>query len=133
MPIKMIAEKDIPVFKIVKKTTWGSNYESIYYRKVYYLREKVTSGIEFYGTYIIEKGLHSYLPEVKIILEKGVLFIEDISWCYMDSFEDKYYELAKMNCIIPKGSEYYVNERGEVVSNRLEVIGFEEINKKITN
>lgn len=126
MPIKMIAEKDIPVFKIVRKAICGSNYESVYHKKVYYRREKATSGIEFYGTYTIEKGLHSYLPEVKTILDEGLLIISDFNGCYLDGFDTKYSELAKMNCIIPKGSEYYVNERGEVVSNQLKVLSFED-------
>lgn len=131
-PIKLIAEKDIPVFKIVEKTNQGRNYWSIYYERLYHLGEKVTSKIEIRDIYKIERGLHSYIPEVKLILCGDYLSIKDLRGWYVDGFSLSLFNLAKMNCIIPKGSEYYVNERGEVVSNQLKVIGFEEINEKIT-
>ena len=130
-PIKMIAEKDIPVVKFVYKRQGG--YQSVYYRYPYKIGDEVTSTIIFGGENYIREGLHSYIP-CSIYLEgwhSYYICVKLKNSCFnVDTLFSEYDDgstLVQMNCIIPKGSEYYVNERGEVVSNKLKVINFEEI------
>ena len=60
---------------------------------------------------IIKEGFHSY-KTFERLLKNG------------KSFKDHpyYRDLAIYKAVIPKGAEYYVNEKGEVVSNQLKII-----------
>ena len=52
----------------------------------------------------------------------------------IDSFIiEAHANMYKLNCIIPKGSEYYENEFGEIVSNRLLVKSAEKIDLNVIN
>ena len=53
-------------------------------------------------------------------------FKRDAVYYILDYFKrDAVY--YKLNCVIPKGSEYYENEFGEIVSNKLQVVSQEII------
>jgi DNA-directed RNA polymerase subunit H (RpoH/RPB5) len=122
--IKQIAEKDISVFKIVRKSR-KNNFLSYYYPKHWVLNEKQESEIlkrqSNYENFVeIHTGLHSYDSSMIRIVEDHIIFqiYSYISSVPLDSF--LYTEnLYKMDCVIPTGSTYYENERGEIVSNAL--------------
>lgn len=113
---KHIAKKDTKVYKVAMK---GCTDVAI---APYYINFEYELGIT-YGkleslkpTYFphdecrINEGFHSYRTFERILKVK--------------SFKSHplYKALAVYMAIIPKGAEYYVNEKGEVVSNQLKII-----------
>lgn len=116
--VKRIAANDIQVYKILeKRRIWISGrikYVSPFYNFKYKPNKVYKSRIDLdfqtrYDVLIIEKGLHSFTN------------FQHAKCCH---------NICKLNCepwfifkaIIPKGSTYYVNENGEVVSNKLKII-----------
>lgn len=126
---KQIAEKDIAVFKIVRKSR-TNKFLSYYYSKHWILKSKQESEIlkhpSNYEDFIeIHIGLHSYDSSIVKIVKDFLMFKIDsyFSFVPLDSFF--YTEKAyKMDCVIPKGSTYYENVRGEIVSEALIPIKF---------
>lgn len=144
--VKKTAEQDIPVFKIVrykkikiymddeittKITSYFQGYE-------YTLGKQVESEMKIETKMMIgpvtlptspriNTGLHSY--DMK--LRKTLLHVDGINYIYgLDGgFVQAYstYVSAIMHCVIPAGAEYYENERGEIVSNKLRTVSIEEI------
>ncbi len=119
-----VAEKDIPVFKILFK--WTDDFLEAYYNEFYYC-----TGIEYSGEldvarefpghyYIVDRGFHSYSPKCVITATRDTILI---TWGMetLDYF-DRNCNLVRADCIIPKGSKYYVNDRGEYVSDHIKVI-----------
>ena len=127
-----IAERDIVVYKLGYIIETTKEFRSLYQNYTYYPKElnKVVTLVPIiYTTEVsklhpsetgmIYKGYHSYksisLPfnglEVssRVIL-LGTIIKERISIC------NSYY-IATF--IIPKGSEYYINNRGEIVSSNI--------------
>ena len=128
---KQIAKEDIKVFKIV----WfiEGNHMSYFYKDCYWaINEKKTLKIKTCkkrdNVLKITKGLHSYSNNCKILV-KGMLLkcvlndVKIFACPYRGSL------LHKMNCIIPKGSTYYLNSYDEYVSDALIPISFESISR----
>lgn len=138
------AEEDIKVFKIVdgkldqigeKNPKFLSCYQCFTYEldKAYSVKP-----LEIYfteeGTATIYEGLHSYdLEQVEynnaIQIDMGYLRVYNKitnAQCALISPRHGYV-FVKLNCIIPKGSQYIINESGEVVSNKLKTISYEVI------
>ncbi len=126
-PKRLIAEEDIPIFKVCvesAKITDGTVVYSYfeYYpydiNKVYKLSDKITL-YKRPATTNIYRGYHSYL-ETECKFEKYPIFdqwvVRDKNLQYICSY--KYFGI-KVSGYIPKGSEYYVNEQGECVSNSI--------------
>lgn len=116
--VKRIAANDIQVYKILeKRRTWISGlikYVSPFYNFKYKLNKVYKSRIELdfqtrNGALTIEKGLHSF---TNLRHAEG--------YCAANEPYCKTWLIFK--AIIPKGSTYYVNEDGEVVSNKLKII-----------
>ena len=114
-PIKLIAESDIPVKKILYRTN-----ESLYspcYRTKWNVGETKECTLDnpvislyIPGRWEIGEGFHS-CKELHKCSEW---------WCcgdvlILESFS--FYVIC--DCVIPAGSEYYINESGLYVSNRL--------------
>ena len=72
---------------------------------------------------MIEEGFHSY-KEVKIVIDKELkrLRIYSKKNKALDSWSLHRKGIAIMACVIPKGSIYYENRRGEIVSNTIRPI-----------
>ena len=107
---KKIAEHDITVYKIVLPCTRGT--KSLFY-KFWYLFNvtyRGTLAIKLVGfEYCITEGFHSYNTKSQVL------------------FANQFYFKKIVKCILPKGAIYYVNGRGEVVSNQIRIIGYENI------
>jgi hypothetical protein len=136
-----VATEDIPVIKVVLKEE-SDKYISVYYAHPYQVGDMCESSIVIEGDDYetrISQGLHSYSKDVVLSRRK----LGDTSWkpssrLYIDSPDhiwvlDSFVlkeDMAKLNCIIPKDSVYYVNECGEYVSNRLKVVSAEPIKEE---
>ena len=119
-----IAKDNIPVEKIVKLGTTIFNeecYHSAYFDKRYELNTTYKTSHMFLNGYWVEEGFHLY-KGVKIIIDRkleGILIygknnVKLDSWSICD--------IAIMSCVIPKGSIYYENSYGEIVSDTIRPI-----------
>lgn len=132
-PVKKIAEENIHVFKIMKNKE--NELRSIYAQFLYEINKLYSSNIEnpikhHYKYYDINKGFHSYSIQCKLhITRDKAIYIISIYNDVLDVFPSKIngWNIVKINCIIPEGSEYYLNERGEFVSNKIKVISIENV------
>lgn len=128
---KKIATEDIKTFKV--------GYERVtklrsYYRWFIYDFNQLYE-TEIYpeyseGLYAITQGFHSYNPK-KCTYERCFNEVDKnyskVQSKTIGKLIDKYFgDTSVFECIIPKGSEYYENEDGEIVSNQI-------IIKKILN
>lgn len=111
------AEKDIPIYKIMQQE--GEILYSFYRNYKYSLNKEVQSEIIFNdkiiifekykpeGYYIVRKALHSYSSSVMTSI-----YIE-----HLNTIISK--KIVKVRGIIPKGSQYCQNYKGEYISDRL--------------
>ena len=142
--IAKIADNDIECFKIVLQD--GSNTIYSYYQEFKYeLNKLYKTELNFIkhrslGYTSILQGFHSYsnelkydityynlIPLIKVFNDKT----DNTFQAYMvhSTLSNKNI-LAKSviaNCIIPKGSTYYVNEHGEIVSNQIIIKSIKEL------
>lgn len=122
-----IAKIDIPVFKIVQKDPelgFISYYRYFQYKvgDVYSSRIKKIIGPEM--SYLsINNGLHSYSNDCKIAKIGCSFFISSCKGYEVDfCVEENERKLYKLECVIPRGSAYYKNKFGEIVSSRLKIL-----------
>ncbi len=106
---KYIAEKDIVCYKIVYLQ--GKKIISFWFDFPYELNRKYTTQVLQpipvpNGDIRIEKGFHSYR---NLYTAK-----RDVWFSLMES-------LVIVKCIVPKGSEYYINNK-EMVSNQIIIV-----------
>ena len=108
---KYIAEKDIVCYKIVYLR--DNKIISYWYDFIYELNRKYTTQVlqpifTKKGNICIEKGFHSY---------RNLGIAKD--YIYYDMFNLLPEIIVK--CIVPKGSEYYINNK-EMVSNQIIIV-----------
>lgn len=117
--IKRTAVNDIQVYKILKeRRTWIFNrikYVSPYYNFKYKLNKTYKSRLELDSqtrddVLIIENGLHSFTN------------LQHAEY-YRVAGRPPFVTWVIFKAIIPKGSTYYRNEIGEIVSNKLKIVG----------
>ena len=146
---KEYTKEDVPCFKLVKKLKDGS-YVSFYQGAHYtdgndYTLSKgcnvlTTKTTYFYDTEI-NQAFHSYATCVQLakhfnpFTKNSRIDIYDccdgerlrrLDWLPGHDVRGGY-ELVKLICIVPAGSEYYVNERGEIASDKIKIVCSEEI------
>lgn len=118
-------EKDIPVFKILYRSSETTTLFSIYQNFPYMLHKKVVSRVEvesWINTTVcrISEAIHSYSPELIHIKSSSLSYRVFIYYLneWLDIFPtDGSY--VRVNGIIPKGSTYAINDRGEYVSDSI--------------
>ena len=143
-----IAIKDVKVIKVVyvkegkKDNKCYAPYTGYKYtiNKLYKTKPLVITG-RFSKSSIIERGFHSFSMNVDISFEErhqylyapydlyticGYKFYDNIENIYpvtiIEGVREKVvgkFKLKLLECIIPEGTEYYENEYGEIVSNKL--------------
>lgn len=109
---KYTAEKDIVCYKIVNLR--DKEITSYWFKFSYELNRKYTTQVlqpifTKNGDIRIEKGFHSY---------RNLGIAKD--YIYYDMFNLLPEIIVK--CIVPKGSEYYINSQ-EMVSNKIIIVG----------
>lgn len=132
-PVLKIADVDIKVYKVMK-CVYHSLY-SFYYLKHYELNKEynldknIPLKYNSDGVGKIEEGFHSYIeyecvekhksmnqPIYKIKINKFISYSTTVP-----------HAICIAECTIPKGSYYYINLMGEVVSNRIIINNFKLI------
>lgn len=134
---KQIATKNIKVFKV----GYVINGKLIsYYRSYSYdfnqLYETDINPIRWPGGHYILNGFHSYdRKKCKCKKDKKTYTWDIYTFCSsspysriipLASYSD---ENSIVECIIPKGSEYYENEKGEIISNQIIIKNLIPINR----
>lgn len=133
-PFEKVADKDIKVYKVVRATHFTNKQgrdevqaeawyrrDTVYFPgKRYHLGKKISPRRtrNFCECYI-EEGFHSYSAE-----NTRITYSFHYGWLKVDSRNkfclDVYHYLPSvLICIIPKGTTYYENDRGEIVSEEL--------------
>ena len=130
----MVADEDIRVYKVMEQMPGSRTFDSLYYHKSYEVGQvyktvikPIYNNIECLYRTRIENGFHSYdrskteIKDDSISWHINVKNREDISidilW-YSNSLL-KYRNIVAVECIIPKGSKYYENDFGEIVSDQI--------------
>ena len=111
-----IAETDIKTFKILSLRK-HSLYA--YYQNYKYTIGKLNSvnSLELIGNKIFE-GFHSYDLNNDCLSALEGIVVQGKEGVFLDYYS-RADHIVKVECIIPKGSEYYENSLGEIVSNKL--------------
>lgn len=121
-----IALKDIKVKKLFlhTKDKYVTPYRKFEYEKGVVYKSKLKLHCPSIYEMYIDEGLHSYTDKTEIDSYASVDSHYNVKingrWCSLYTFE--YNGVCVKECIIPKGSIYFVNKEGEVVSNRLRLI-----------
>lgn len=105
-PVLQVAEYNVPVLKLgyLNKKEFKSIWHPFTYKLGTEYKQKL-GDIEKHGNYYcISEGFHSYATTAK-----------DIYWTDPD-------EAVLAHCVIPKGSHFYINEFGEIVSDCIKVV-----------
>lgn len=116
---KRTASKDIKVFKVgnIVDGQLMSYYQGFYYDFNQPYRTDVIP-TSYYGSYFIYQGFHSYNPK-----KCKYIKADTTGWWIVKSGRidlDTYDSTTNIiECIVPKGAEYYQNEHGEIVSNQI--------------
>lgn len=129
---KRIAKEDIFVKKLMSKSMDTKFVESPCFNMVWEFgrcenyREKIAIlkkawDLDKKLAYVIQQGFHSLSPtcNVKKINQNAVAFYESK---IVFSFFDYNNSFILVDAKIPKGSIYYENEQGEIVSNKLIIL-----------
>lgn len=145
--IAKIANEDIECFKLMLQDESNIIY-SFYEEFIYELNKLYKTDIELIktnkNTYnVILQGFHSYSNKVKYEINNinfnntvKLYIFTDKTRINLTNIYAKYsYLLAKgmparlviANCVIPKGSTYYINENEEIVSNQIMIKSIKEL------
>lgn len=127
--IPRVAVKPINVFKFVWKE--DDKYQALYFSYTYEKGKRCKTRLKKWkGGYICD-GFHSY-SEKKVTCDN-----DGDGWLVIKSKKDGYKfegfplspELTIMKCHIPRWATYYINQLGEIVSNRIVADEFFDANE----
>lgn len=124
-PERLVAKEDITVYKVVQIFPDGkilSYFNDFPYEigEIYNTNITVKHYENVYSDfYYIEQGFHSYNYHLYIGLDPFL----NMPVAY-DKSNASYYgdDIYGMLCVIPKGTEYYVNRFGDVVSTSIKLV-----------
>lgn len=128
------------VFKIVLVNKETNEIRSYFQGKVYEVGKEYSEeqGIRISfidGVMKIDKGLHCYSRYLTTDTRNMVSFLavdvklNDGSYVNYYALNYAKHELGKLECIIPKDTTYYLNEKGEIVTDKIivkEVLPFND-------
>lgn len=117
----MIADKDLVCYKVLKQKGWlFKHFYSPYFdfewkKNVEYTIEMNVSVIT-HGEHFVKKGFHAFI-------NKELIDFRCIP-CFITTCDGKTKPLKQIlvECIIPKGSEYYIGKNNDIVSNKMKFV-----------
>ena len=120
-----VAKEDIPVFKLCTRDMSNNILPYYYSNKLKYEVDLTyTSKIHKFknaaGQHEINRGIHSYSPKCTISSFSYGVSVISPEFRTLDNYCR--YALCMILCVIPEGSTFYLNEKGEYVSNRITVV-----------
>lgn len=122
-----IAGEDIFVYKVMLQNPDTGRYKSLYYGMRYEAGKVYSTCIEPINTYRplypemkIDKGFHSYsMDRTMATKDKYQIVIYNMENNEIVDSIFFFDNLVIAKCIIPKGSKYYKNDLGEIVSDQI--------------
>lgn len=126
-PVKRVAEKDILVYKVVNPSPHKNECYSFFFNFLYKFGviyntdikiKYIDNGKDEY-MWVGNEGFHS------LSNKKAALYESEVYIFKCDTFI--------VQCIIPKGSDYYINEYDEVISNSIIILRKESFSQRIKN
>ena len=124
---RKVADKDIFVYKIGYKD--GNGFSPYYRDEFIYNANMPNEEIKLYVNssqvfdFRVDEGYHSYSEEcyVRECITDNIDIYSPVSEKInnFDNYDEIYEQFAIGKFIIPKGSEYYENEYGEIVSSQI--------------
>lgn len=121
---KQVAKRDFYVYKV--GLVMGKTFISLFQKHIYGIKRSnpiipLKPVEDNCGMVTIEAGYHSY-KEVAIEFYSNPnfrdIYLGDAIKGFVDEFS-QYSHLYLCTFIVPKGSEYYINSRGEIVSSNI--------------
>ena len=118
-----VATEDIPIYKILYTTlqsiyrfheySLNKVYNLVMAKRAYEIPSKING-----SSYSITFGFHSYSSEMTYIrrCSKQVFWVCESKGTRLDTFASN---MIRVNGFIPKGSHYFLNEKGEYVSDSI--------------
>ena len=124
--VSLTAEEDIPVFKVCRNSLSGKICSFFkFYDYSLNLLYTQSKPLRIKAINSIEEGFHSYSSKCVAEIQGSVLYIK---FKNMEVFSYPYYDwVILVKGIIPKGSEYLINELGECVSNSIYLTKIERL------
>lgn len=127
---KLIANRDIKCWKITRQYE-NNHVRSLYFYMKYLLNKEYSLGQSIYvrqssffnAKYEINQGFHSYFSKPKLIVIKDEFNVKVngiiVDRIYYSPLVISNHSIHIAECIIPKGSVYYVNDSHEIVSDKI--------------
>ena len=118
--VPLIAEKDIPVIKILKNDRRSPfmkmpyELEKVYKTEILVYKFRRASDVE------ISNGFHCYDCDCSLLRRMDILFVRS-KWLRI--VLQSYLDAIPYKGIIPKGTKYFINKYGEIVTESIKVIG----------
>lgn len=131
-PVLETAKKDIPVKKVLEKYGDGQLCSPYFVGftweigKVY--EAEMDEPMESDGDYVIESGFHSAEEIEQIEADENGIGYYNVFLANNHTIVLSLEKLDIYDAVIPAESNFYVNEYGEFVSDRLKIIGKSELN-----
>ena len=118
-PQSKLAEEDIPVFKIVRKSL-RAYYQEFQYSIGRVFKTEINVPIfNSYEIFFINEGFHSYSAKECTAITTEESYKPIIKVYHTFYKLGSYIDACILECVIPKGSVYYLNGRGEYVSDHI--------------
>lgn len=126
-PVKRVAETDILVYKVVNYKPHTDECCSLIFNFLYKfgviydtdIKIKYSGNGKDTHVWMGNEGFHSFSNEKAAVYES-------------DIYVEAYYSTI-VKCVIPKGSDYYINEYDEVISNNIVILSKESPLQRILN
>lgn len=123
------ADTPIKVFKVCRKDLYNKQRVFAYYMEFQYKEGETyklpTSAMFEIQTWYRYDGFHSYSQDVKVSFYRGeYLAVRSQNMGFIDYLQLNQ-NLVIVECTIPKGTHYYMNQRGEIVSDQIKIESFQ--------
>ena len=122
---KKIASEDIIVYKVVRKGCLSS-FRSPYQCTPIEVGKTLVASDGFFDEIegdIKNEGMHAYWKDEILVARCNLVYfflpMGNPDWDTFNDYWPAYSETFLAKCIIPAGAVYFLNERGEVVSEKL--------------
>lgn len=135
---RKIAKEDLFVFKILIDTCHKrpNTLVSPVYRCLYHIGENYCNQDplkvrinQYADKYIINEGIHSYTTDCYVVKQdSGSCIVKNQAGEVIGKYlHIERYDYVITSCIIPKGTNYFVNYAGEVVSDVIKIVNKFEV------
>ena len=132
-PKRKKAKKDVPIFKVLRKHQRAFFYPEFKYTLGKKYKTNIRNYLSILYEYMIDynvdvnKAFHSYSGDLKLDITESDATIH-LKNGRFEIYHD-YEQPVVAYGVIPKGTTYYVNEKGEIVSNKIILYSLKTLNK----